>query len=324
MTKKELDHTKRIAYLIAGHISGSLTQEQIQELDDWIGENDQNMQLFERLTDEDNIQESINWFKQLDVNVALSKFEQQRASKKAGMVRKIVAVAAAVALLVIGSVWLFTNKEKNSGAHTITLQSSKGANSQVTLRDGTKVWLNTNSSLTYPTAFTGNTRSVELTGEAYFEVSPNPQQPFIVRTKNCEILVTGTRFNVNTYQVVESVSLLEGGVQVKTGNGYLSMKPGQEAFVRDNSIALRDVPDIANKIMWTKGLFSFQQSSISEVLNEMSRWYGVQFSFDTLMQHQFTGQFYRNSTLDEALNILSYTSKLSFTRKGNTISVNQP
>jgi len=166
-----------------------------------------------------------------------------------------------------------------------------GKKSQLTLEDGTKVWLNAGSRMAFPTKFTGKKREVFLEGEAYFEVAHNQGLPFVVNTGEIAIKVLGTRFNLSAYKsdkLTETV-LLEGKVTVSelSALGFLKsetiLTPNQKAsYDRNNrSISVMNVADADLAIAWTEGWFKFSQQSLDEVLNKLQRYYNVQFVFDS-------------------------------------------
>ncbi|MBO9572328.1 MAG: FecR family protein [Chitinophagaceae bacterium] len=175
-----------------------------------------------------------------------------------------------------------------------TMTTPKGGQYQLTLADGTRVWLNAASSITYPTAFTGNKREVSITGEAYFEVAKNAQQPFHVKTPKEEITVLGTEFNVHAYNEEPSkTSLIEGSVKI---NDRI-LQPGQ-AFINGNIISTNIEQDIA----WKNGYFSFENKSLEQIMTELARWYDVQVTYEQgVPKMEFMGMVGRNLTLSQVL-----------------------
>ncbi|HEY0175648.1 MAG TPA: FecR domain-containing protein, partial [Pedobacter sp.] len=162
-----------------------------------------------------------------------------------------------------------------------TVVTPRGGQYQIVLPDGSKVWLNAASSLKFPTAFSGNTRYVELTGEAYFEIAKNKSMPFIVKSDDQSIEVLGTHFNINDYREEPEVktTLLEGRVKASSGKGTVFLNPGQQAVVSkaDNSgniKVLKDV-DMEEIIAWKNGNFQFNNADIETVMRQISRWYNV-------------------------------------------------
>lgn len=200
----------------------------------------------------------------------------------------------------------------------------KGREWQLTLGDGTKVWLNAGSSIHYPLSFLENQRVVEITGEAYFEVAPNAKAPFIVKTAQREIRVLGTHFNVNAYvdEPALKVTLLEGSVKVVNGSSNTIIKPGEQLV----STAISAVPsvkevDTDDVVAWINGRFKFDNSDIRTVMRQIERWYNVEVEYrGTPPNYQFVGGTYRNINLSEVLKVLEL-SGVHFERAENKIIV---
>lgn len=189
----------------------------------------------------------------------------------------------------------------------------------VSLSDGTKVWLNSKSSLKYPVEFNGNTRNVTLEGEAYFEVSKNPHSPFTVKTKSGNVTVLGTHFNISVYEEDRNfeTTLAEGKVKVseisKTGDQSVILKPGQQARVRNESLRVAEV-DPSVYSAWKDGKFYFENENLKNILTKMARWYNfnVKFEQKALEQIKFTGIVLKDEPIDHFLDIISKTSNVKY------------
>jgi transmembrane sensor len=205
-----------------------------------------------------------------------------------------------------------------------TLTNPKGSNViGMVLEDGTKVWLNAGSSLTYPVAFIGNERKVSITGEAYFEVAKNKQKPFRVTRDRIEVEVLGTHFNVNAYGDVPfiKVTLLEGSVKVNNGNKSGLLKPGQQAKVNDDNINVHSDVNVDQVMAWKNGYFSFDKASATEVMKELARWYNIEVVYHgEVPDEKFGGELRRNSKLSSVLKILE-KSGVNFHIEGNRVTV---
>ncbi|MEO7215223.1 FecR family protein [Mucilaginibacter sp.] len=192
-----------------------------------------------------------------------------------------------------------------------TIVTPRGGQYQVILPDGTKVWLNAASSLRFPTVFTGKTREVDITGEAYFEVAKNPAMPFKVKTNRAEIEVLGTHFNVMAYddETTMKTTLLEGAVNIKSGSFSAILKPGQQAQITANgqSKVVDDV-DVNDETAWKNGIFQFRDAGIDMILRQASRWYDVDVIYKGKIPHrEFNGRIARSVKASELLNMLEYT-----------------
>lgn len=202
-----------------------------------------------------------------------------------------------------------------------------GAEYKLVLADGSKVWLNAQSSVTYPVAFHGKTREIRLEGEAYFEVAPNKTQPFIVHTAHFDVQVTGTQFNVRAYGgETESATLAEGGIQLKKDGQTYTLQPGQQAYMKQEQeqVRVREV-DLKSAIAWRYNAFSFEETPLEEIMNELSRWYNIHVFYlnPKVKELHFTAWFRRNSTLEEVIEILQKTGKVKIELKEKTITVTQ-
>jgi transmembrane sensor len=206
-----------------------------------------------------------------------------------------------------------------------TIATPRGGQYQVTLADGTEVWLNAASSLRFPTTFVGNERVVELTGEAYFEVAKNAALPFRVKVNNMDVQVLGTHFNIMAYNNEQSVktTLLEGKVKV-TGNGVTQgLVPGQQA-VRDNSTGSLKVKEVNTDlaVAWKNGLFRFRETNIKEVMRQVERWYNVDVEYKTSGTEQdYTGIVPRSQNVSVLLQMLELTGTVHFKVEGKKITV---
>jgi len=206
-----------------------------------------------------------------------------------------------------------------------TLSTPKGGEYQVVLPDGTKVWLNAASSITYPTAFTGTDRRVKLSGEAYFEVAKNKDKPFYVSINNVQVRVLGTHFNIAAYSDDDEITttLLEGSVQVTKNNSLSLLKPGQQAVISNNSnnIAVSEA-NIDDAMAWKNGYFIFNDDNITGIMKKVSRWYDVDVEYrGTFNDQQFGGTFYRSKSITELLQYLEKIGKVHFTISGRRITV---
>ncbi|MGN6421230.1 MAG: FecR family protein [Pseudobacter sp.] len=181
-----------------------------------------------------------------------------------------------------------------------TMTTPRGRQFEITLPDGSHVWLNAASSIRYPTAFTGTIRKVELDGEAYFEVVKNAKQPFIVDArKKSEIEVLGTSFNVSAYKNDRSLNttLIDGSVKV---NGTV-IRPGQQAQVTD-MVRVVNNADTDKVMAWQRGFFNFEGASLEEVMKQIERWYDIEVVYaDGIPAIEFGGEFTRNMSLSGVL-----------------------
>lgn len=190
-----------------------------------------------------------------------------------------------------------------------TLSTPAGKQYQLQLPDGTEVWLNAASSVTFPTAFTGHERKVYITGEAYFNVKANQQHPFVVDVnKKAMIEVLGTEFNVNGYTNEPEVqaTLLSGKIRVKKDKEAVELLPGDQARVSNENLELKKNVNTELYIAWRKGVFRFDNASAAEVLRQMARWYDLEVVYDGAPPGiRFSGEINRESSLEVAVDVLN-------------------
>lgn len=188
-----------------------------------------------------------------------------------------------------------------------TLRNPRGSKViDITLSDGSKVWLNAGSSVTYPIAFIGNERKVTITGEAYFEVAHNASTPFKVTKDEMEVTVLGTHFNVNAYDDESDirVTLLEGSVKINKGNDYNILKPGQQAQV-DNYIKVASNVGLEEVMAWKEGNFHFESADIQTILRQFARWYDIEIVYEgPVKKRKFFTIVKRSSSLKSVLELL--------------------
>ncbi len=190
-----------------------------------------------------------------------------------------------------------------------TVTTPRGGIYNLTLADGSKVWLNASSSIRFPASFTGTERNVELTGEAYFEVAKNAAMPFRVKIANKgTVEVLGTHFNINAYADEASINttLLEGKVKVSAMSNQQFLSPGQQAQLNGNGqIKLEKNADLEQVMAWKNGNFNFTNANLQTVMRQLSRWYDIDIIYDgTIPQREFAGEMHRDLNLSQVLRIL--------------------
>ncbi len=205
-----------------------------------------------------------------------------------------------------------------------TLTIPRGGKYRLTLPDGTKVWLNSASSLTFPTRFVGKERKVTLTGEAYFEVAKDAKRPFRVSAGKTQIDVLGTHFNVNAYTDEPSIkaTLLEGSIRVTNGSAKTVLHPGQQAvMIRDKTGINVAAVNTKEVLAWKNDYFSFYRTSIYEIMRQISRWYDVDVRFEDSLNVFLNGNISREVNASEVFKMLELTGELKFVIHGNNVIV---
>jgi ferric-dicitrate binding protein FerR (iron transport regulator) len=224
--------------------------------------------------------------------------------------------------------------EKTDKSSTVfnELLIGKGEEYQLVLSDGTRVWLNSETRLKFPVQFSNNRREVFLEGEAYFEVTKNPDAPFIVKTGHMDVEVLGTSFNVSAYKGEASIqtTLVEGKVRVSSEFGQSFeqvLKPNEQAVFNksNNEFKIIEV-NAALYSSWREGIFVFDEENLDDILRKLSRWYDINvfFQSEEVRAYQFSGKLPRFKNCNELLDMIEKTTDVQFTMKENrTVIVNK-
>ena len=217
------------------------------------------------------------------------------------------------------------NNEQQTLMHKVEVPV--GGEYRLVLADGTKVWINAESSLQYPVEFTAEQRTVILQGEAYFEVAKDPEHPFVVEVEDAKIEVLGTIFNVSGYAEEERVvtTLVEGVVRLSSDNESVLLEPNEQGVLdKDGHLSKVEV-NVFPYVAWQKGLFVFRQQSLERVMQVVSRWYDVKVVFkdEETKRISFTGNMRRYGNFEQVVRMLEMTGGLNFNIEGRTIYITE-
>lgn len=243
--------------------------------------------------------------------------------------------AAVVVPLLIGILWLRTASENREGvtaapATRIEKQTQDGQKLQITFSDGTQVKLNADSKLTYTHPFASEQREVFLEGEAFFQVTPDPDRPFVVRTGRLSTRVLGTSFNIRTYPEEDAVqvAVVTGKVMVEQESAAdtsqtVVLQPSEMATYDKRSLITQVTPaDISRITAWNQDILEFNNARFEEVVEQLERWYGVKFRImrTEAIKKGFDGRF-QNKSLEHVLEGISYTSGFQYKIQGDTVFI---
>jgi ferric-dicitrate binding protein FerR (iron transport regulator) len=231
---------------------------------------------------------------------------------------------AAMAACLIGVTWLlagqyFSTGETGSGKFN-TLFVPAGQGMRFTLEDGTIVWLNAQTRLTYPTEFSAKERHVTVEGEAYFEVTRDASRPFIVSTGDVDIKVLGTTFNIYNYpaEPYSRISLIEGSLAVynpKKPSKYIKLKPQEEITVRGNQMTVAKIKD-NNYFLWKEGIYSFNNELFENILKKLELYYDITIEVNdpAMLQWRYTVKFRQRDGIDEIFRLMQQIHKFTIVR----------
>lgn len=207
----------------------------------------------------------------------------------------------------------------------------RGGEFQMTLADGTKVWLNSESELTFPTTFNGDTRMVEVVGEAYFKVAHSKKKPFLVKTAGQTVRVLGTEFNIRSYAEENNVAttLVEGSIELSsTENLFESIRlsPGEQTNLNAaNQKLIKQAVHVDEFVSWKSGEYIFKSKPLVEVMNELARWYDleVEFNDESIKKSIVTGKFKRTNTFNAFVELLDKIEVARFEITDNKVLISE-
>ena len=204
---------------------------------------------------------------------------------------------------------LIYEPKKNSANEVLynTLATARGETYSMVLSDGSKVWLNSLSSIRFPVMFTGKERRVEITGEAYFQIKHNTKMPFKLVANGVEVQDLGTEFNVNDYSDEPAIktTLVSGRAKVIKGEKNHLLNPGQEVQIKQDELIFIENADVEQATAWKNGLFRFRHTDVGTVMREIDRWYNVDVNYEkTIPDEHLTGIVSREVSLVEVLKML--------------------
>lgn len=265
----------------------------------------------------------ISEIENIDSKIAFAQVQRQieKSKQPITLLNMLSRIAAILFIpLLVASAWLFYNQQKPTHTQFAIqeITSPPGTRSQVVLPDGSKVWLNAESTIKFQVPFQEESREVGLLGEAFFDVAKNPEQPFIVQSGNVKVKVLGTRFNYKAFAEDKNIEVvLEEGkialnLQGKTGTQEAIMKPGDRAVIeKESGKATIGNENINKYIAWHSGKLVFDNTPMSEVARLLERWYGIEVTVQDpeIMNYRFTTTF-DNESLFQVIELLGLSSPI--------------
>lgn len=317
-----------IEELLPGYLSNDLQEKDRAMIDEWRSESPENEIIF---------QESLKAWEAMPLLHEMEKFNSFEALKKISTriinqkstnwwipMQRVAAILLLPLLIYSGYISIRNISLKNQQEARVVMQtisSRQGMVTQFELADGTKVWLNSGSSLQFPCLFTGELREVKLSGEAFFEVTKNENQPFLVRAKDLNIEVLGTSFNVVSYddEKQAEVVLVEGKVSLsseidKVNRVFGTLNPGQRAVYQDaNQQVLAEEVEVDKYIAWRDGNLIFRDDKMEDVVRRLSRWFNVEILInDPEIKNYAYKATFRNENLTQVLNLLKISAPIDY------------
>ena len=318
------EHQDPIWEKIAGKLHGELSQEEETEFNELIRENS-HLQEFEKAKriSEDLAQvgaitteEKANSWEKIEKGIKIYRLKWIRTALK---------YAAIIIVTFLAGNHIRTNPPLEESLKYSEIHVPYGQMSQLTLSDGTEIWLNSGTTIRYPERFGEKSRSVEVKGEAFFKVAKMPDKPFTVNSTDLKIEVLGTSFNFSAYQEdsYTSVTLVEGKVAIEDnlGKTIAQLTPGQMA-TKTKSSNLSNIKEVktASYSAWTDGKIFFDDERLDQIALKLERWFNVEISFDdpNLKSRRFTGTILKNKPVDQIMQALELLAPIQFHHQINT------
>lgn len=313
--EKELLHT---------YFNGNTTEEEEKQIMDWAESSTENYQLY--------LKERQLWNAMLIHYASDLKLDTFSSPEKKSLhidIWKAVSIVASLALLFTLS-WMQLGKQQDSIGKLQSVLVPAGQRVQLVLADGTRVWLNSKTTFTYPTSFGDEIREVVLDGEGFFEVTRNEEKPFIVKTKEYTVEVLGTTFNVSAYNNIAGsfeTSLLEGAVNVFSTNDEarsVTLKP-QEKVMEVNGVLQKDMIGNADYFRWKDGLICLDDEPFESLMRRFSAYYDIHITIENprVLDYHCTGKFRQSDGIEYALKVIQKDLKFDYVRDdpSNTIII---
>ena len=309
--------------IIARYLAQEATPDEIEQLSEWIRQSEDNRREFFSQKD---IWHALNpSFEARSINAREAENKVLRragiAHEKGGRhgrpARRWAAIAAMAALPLIALTLYLHLKSGAADIPSYTISTAYGYTMETVLPDGTCVWLNANSTLSYPAEFRGSSRDIALHGEAYFHVSADMQHPFTVHTPDMTVTATGTSFNVNAYSrsAEASVTLVDGKVDVTAGSTTHRLRPGEHISIRDGKTDITACSDVAKYCSWRDGILIFDDERLAAICERLEQIHNVEFDIDSAAAMYNFHIILKGESLGEVMDMLRLSAPVSCTAR---------
>jgi ferric-dicitrate binding protein FerR (iron transport regulator) len=310
--------------ILQRYIEGNSTQQEKEDVARWLDADEKHMQEFLLLR---NVYDVSLW----RGKDTFAKIEEEHSDENGNsnnkrrikLVREFLKIAA-VFLLALGCYHLFLSpgmKIQNTNVALQTVYAPEGQRAEVVLSDGTKVWLNAKSSITFPNDFSGAERLVKLDGEAYFDVTHDDLKKFVVKTDEYQVKVHGTEFNVNAYSnsSVFETALIAGSVEVVSNATAESimLSPNKKVYAENNKLVLTDL-ESQDQFLWKKGILFFENQDVKDIFEKLELYYDVKIEVRNREilsnKYQYTGKFWSKDGIEHVLKVLQLRHNFKYTK----------
>ena len=314
--------------LLIRFLTKTCTQHDLLEVENWISTNQANAEWLFEMERVWSLKDELRYSDRKEIEAAYRRFVNARSQTNVKIRRlyrnwwKYAAAIIIVCLLAANFYQASKNKPSEETAENI-IEVPVGQRVSITLADGTKVWLNSGSILSYPSKFDNRNRMVRLDGEGYFEVVSDEANPFIVKTEMLDVKVLGTKFNVQAYPCDNiAVSLLEGQLHVQAGSQSALMEANElVSWTKESGLKHYKNKTVQHVVQWTIGELMFADERLADIAKVLERRFGVTIIIDKpeLADERFSSRTHQNPTLEQVLNLLKDTKKLNYSISDKTV-----
>jgi len=294
------------------YISGDATETEKAEMAQWLDANPENMREF------------LAFRKLYDITLWQEENKETQLinpSKKEFTIRKLVVealkIAAIFVVALVGTRYMFPISKVSEPVAMQTIYVPAGQRAELTLSDGTKVWLNAKTTFVFPNLFTEKSRIVSLNGEGYFDVKSNKKQPFIVKTEKYDVKVWGTQFNLMAYsgKPIFETSLLEGSVELLNPGGVqgVMIVPNERIYLKNDRLVRTPIVNY-NHFLWKEGLISFDDESFPEMVTKLELYFDLKINLNNrrIVKNRYTGKFRTKDGVEHILKVLQLSNQFKF------------
>lgn len=312
--------------LLIKYINGNCTDVEKVTVVNWLDADPKNMKEYLALR---KLNDIMIW--QTDANVVSLKKHKEKTAIRRGnkyFIEALKIAAIFVLAFLLSHYFLSEDIVQNTEINMQTLHVPAGQRAEITLGDGTQVWLNAKTTMTFPSQFSGDVREVKLDGEGFFDVATDKSKPFIVNTEKYNVKVWGTKFNLMAYSSAENfeTSLLEGAVEVlKQGRsaGFM-MKPDEQASLKEGKMVVTSIRNM-DHFLWREGILSFDNATFAELVNQLELYFDltIEVKNSRALNYHCTGKFRTKDGVEHILKVLQLENQFSYTidDKRNKITI---
>lgn len=301
--------------LLIKYISGDLTEQEKVEITIWLDSSPENMREYLALR---KLHDIMIW-QQPEIKQSENKSKASNSNRWLhSLFIESIKVAAILMIAFLGVRYLFPQKPDVDPVLMQTLHVPAGQRAEITLSDGTNVWLNAKTTLTFPTRFSDEMRQVSMEGEGFFDVAENKSRPFVIKTSKYDIKVWGTKFNLMAYssKSIFETSLLEGSVEILKSGGTkgLLLKPEERIFQQADQLIVGPIIHY-NHFLWKDGIISFNDASFPELVSKLELYFDLKIEVknDKILKYRCTGKFRTKDGVEHILKVLQLSNNFRFT-----------